>query len=103
MPLIFAIAKNYATAAQKLELGKDLGPEAMLTSKVIMRARDLMQQHVDKSGNLACRELKAFCRNKKHLVPDEDVPERERPYFWFCIDEVIDPKALAAMSLGMKA
>lgn len=72
-----------------------------------------MQKYLEKDGDIACKELRVFCKNKsqdqffyKSLNQGEDgSTQREKTAndfaYWFSLEEVVDPKALASLMLGI--
>lgn len=98
---IFNIAIGSAASARQIGLDKG---GAQVVSKAVMRAADVMEAFTDKKGSVGCKELRVFCKRKQDLPSEEDnrLKEKREDLYWFALDEFIDPKAVAALELGMR-
>lgn len=100
---IFIVAMGSGAAARQLGVSAgrpDSGSK--ITSTLLMRAGDVLKNFLATKGDVGCRELRAFCKNKAAVMADKggDEAQESRVAYWFGLDEVIDPKVMAALSLG---
>ncbi|CAG7948203.1 unnamed protein product [Penicillium nalgiovense] len=62
-----------------------------------------MQEYLQKNGDVACRDLRVFCKNKKpiqdEIDSDKGMPEGFR--YWFDIEEALEPKVPASLMAGI--
>ncbi len=63
-----------------------------------------MRQYLKENGDKARKELKTFCKNKtlgEGTASSAEVVLEDLPY-WFCMEDVLDPAALAALQTGSR-
>lgn len=74
---------------------------AHLVSRIIMSCSEVMEDFLKTKGDVACKELRTFCKNKAPLLgaeqdqADEGVEKIFK--YWFLLEEVMDPKAMASL------
>ncbi|KAB8200988.1 hypothetical protein BDV34DRAFT_216651 [Aspergillus parasiticus] len=74
-----------------------------LFSRIVMSCGDLMKEYLQRNGDMACKELRVFSKNKK-AIQDEIKDDQGRPeefQYWFNVEEVLDPKVLASLMTGI--
>ena len=78
------------------------GDDAEPTYTTLRKAGETMQEYLKTNGDVGCKELRVFCKNKKWFNPESEEGKEEdrKTAVWIRLDEVVDPRALAAMSLG---
>ena len=66
-----------------------------------MRAGGVLKDFVKGGrGEAGVRELAAFCKNKPQLPPEAAREREKQTLCWFALDEVLDPKTMAAIQSG---
>ncbi|TKX20292.1 hypothetical protein C1H76_7545 [Elsinoe australis] len=96
--LIHHVARGSAEANSRL--GLVAGEQA--TSRIVLSCGEVMKAYLEKNGDVACKELRVFCRNKTSLVDDEHGKRNDKDFvYWFCMEDVLDPKHLASLTTGI--
>lgn len=93
---IFNVAIGSAASARSLGLPKS----AQAASKAVIRAANVMQEFTKKKGDVGCKELRVFCKRKGEVSLEDSKVEEEKMVYWFALDEIVDPKVLAAFQFG---
>ena len=99
--LIHYVARGSAQIAREMGLAFD---EAEVVSRIVISAGDVMQDYLKKNEDMACRELKVFCRNKKPIQDDvayEKKKTDELAYSWLSLEDFLDPKDMASLMTGI--
>lgn len=105
--LVHHVARGSAASSQALGLvrpGGGGGTEAV--SRIVMSCGDVMREYLRTKGDVACRELRAFCKNKTPLYVEAEAAGEDRVaqkdfLFMFGLEEVVDPKTMASLMTGI--
>ncbi|KAJ5203157.1 hypothetical protein N7449_005236 [Penicillium cf. viridicatum] len=99
--LIHHIARASAQNARALGLSTNTGSQ--VGSRIVMSCSNVMQEYLRKNGDVACKELRVFCKNKTpiHDKIDCDKGRSDEFYYWFGIEEALEPKLLASLMTGI--
>ncbi|KAJ5388621.1 hypothetical protein N7509_011162 [Penicillium cosmopolitanum] len=65
--LIHIIVSNQDECSNGLKLSSRF-PELLFGSRIMMSCGNIMREYLQKNGDVACKELKAFCKNKTPIV-----------------------------------
>ncbi|OKL55762.1 hypothetical protein UA08_09044 [Talaromyces atroroseus] len=92
--LIHHVAQGSARNARAMGLASG-GAEVM--SRIVMSAGDVMREYLKKNGDVACKELRVFCKNKKPIQDDVvyDTGKSDKPMYSFSLEDVLGPKGVA--------
>lgn len=74
--LIHHVARGSAQNARSMGLGSG---DVELVSRIVMSSGDVMREYLKKNGDVACKELRVFCKNKKPIQDEvaDDAGESE--------------------------
>ncbi|KAL6230066.1 hypothetical protein BDW75DRAFT_223613 [Aspergillus navahoensis] len=100
--LIHHVAQGSAQNARALGLASD-GVE--IVSRIVTSAGDVMREYLVKNGDLACKELRVFCKNKKPIQDDvayDKVKSDELVYSWLSLEDILGPKGVASLMTGIR-
>lgn len=103
--LIHHVARGSAASSQVLGIGR--GPDTSVVSRIVMSCGDVMRGYLKTKGDVACRELRTFCKNKTPLFVEEavgggeDEEAQKKFVYWFGLEEVVDPRAMASLMTGI--
>jgi hypothetical protein len=101
--LIHHVARGSAASSQALGIGR--GRDNTVVSRIVMSCGDVMREYLKTKGDVACKELRTFCKNKTPLyveaVGEEDEEAQKQFVYWFGLEEVVDPKAMASLMTGI--
>ncbi|KAI7787411.1 hypothetical protein LA080_016486 [Diaporthe eres] len=103
--LIHHVARGSAAASRELGLASDRNGNTSV-SRIIMSCGDVMREYLRTKGDIACKELRTFCKNKTPLCVDageKDEDEEAKKEFMHIIglEEVLDPRAMASLMTGI--
>ncbi|KAI3396237.1 hypothetical protein diail_12381 [Diaporthe ilicicola] len=103
--LIHHVARGSAASSRLMGLGR-LGRDTTVVSRIIMSCGDVMREYLRTKGDVASRELRTFCKNKTPLyvgasVGEEDEEAQKQFSYWFGLEEVMDPRAMASLMTGI--
>ncbi|KAJ5917124.1 hypothetical protein N7466_010678 [Penicillium verhagenii] len=100
--LVHHVAKGSAQNA------KDMGitpraPGAQIISRIVVSCGDVMQVYLRKNGDVACKELKIFCKNKTPIqeIAEDDGDRSKQFMSWVNFEDVLGPKAMASLMTGV--
>ncbi|CAG8907789.1 unnamed protein product [Penicillium egyptiacum] len=95
--LIHHVARGSAQGARAMGLSVNTG------SRIVMSCGDVMQEYLRKNGDVACKELRVFCKNKRPIQDEIDCDKgrSEEFSYWFGIEEALEPKVLASLMTGI--
>lgn len=98
--LIHHIARGSAQNARALGLSST---GSQVGSRIVMSCSDVMQEYLRKNGDVACKELRVFCKNKTPIQDKIDFDKGRSDEFchWFSIEEALEPKLLASLMTGI--
>ncbi|KAL4795755.1 hypothetical protein BDV19DRAFT_362065 [Aspergillus venezuelensis] len=99
--LILHVAEGSAQNARALGLASG-GHE--VASRIVISAGDVMRNYLEKNGNVACKELRVFCKNKKPIQDDvayDNGKSDELVYSWLSLEDVLGPKGVASLMTGI--
>ncbi|RAK78531.1 uncharacterized protein BO72DRAFT_467795 [Aspergillus fijiensis CBS 313.89] len=100
--LIHHVARGSAQSAHAMGLGSGDGQE--LVSRIVMSAGDVMRDYLKRNGDVACKELRVFCKNKKPIQDDSayDAGDSDALIdYWFSLEDVLGPKGMASLMTGI--
>ncbi|CAG7948750.1 unnamed protein product [Penicillium salamii] len=100
--LIHHVARGSARDARKMGLKLDKDTE--LVSRIVMSAGELMGEYLVKNGDVACKELRVFCKNKKPIQDDvahDDGKSEKLVGSWLSLEDVLGPKGMASLMTGI--
>jgi hypothetical protein len=99
--LIHHVAQGSAQGARAMGLASG-GVE--VTSRIVTSAGDVMREYLKKNGDVACKELRVFCKNKKpiqdHVAYDKGKSD-ELVYSWLSLEDVLGLKGMASFMTGI--
>lgn len=99
--LIHHVARGSAAAARAMGFasgGTGIG------SRILASVGDIMRGYLQNNGDVACKELRVFCRNKKPIQDDVDYDKGkvdELIYSWFSLEDVLGPRGVASLQTGI--
>lgn len=99
--LMHQVARGSAQISQAL--GVPIAKNgSQVVSRIVMSASDIMKDYLRKNGDVACKELRIFSKNKKPIQDeiDYDKATSEELGYWFSI-EVLDQKTLTSLMTGV--
>ncbi|KAL5363557.1 hypothetical protein BJX96DRAFT_187077 [Aspergillus floccosus] len=99
--LIHHVARGSAEASRAMGFAPRNGGE--ICSLIVMSCGEIMKEYLQRNGDVACKELRVFCKNKKAILDDDDYDKgrSEEFQYWFGIEDALDPKALASLMTGI--
>ncbi|CDM34525.1 hypothetical protein DTO006G1_533 [Penicillium roqueforti] len=100
--LVHHVARGSAQNARALGMSS-MGNGSQICSRIVMSCGEVMRDYLRKNGDVACKELRVFCKNKKPIQDeiDYDKGRSEEFGYWFGIEEALDPKVLASLMTGI--
>ncbi|POS76958.1 hypothetical protein DHEL01_v204658 [Diaporthe helianthi] len=104
--LVHHVARGSAASSQAMGLVKP-GSGSTAVSRIVMSCGDVMREYLRTKGDVACKELRIFCKNKTPLYveaaggAEEDEEAQKDFVYWFGLEEVVDPKAMASLMTGI--
>ncbi|KAJ5476940.1 hypothetical protein N7539_007084 [Penicillium diatomitis] len=99
--LIHHVAEGSAQQARELGLVSD---EAGAVSRIVVSAGDVMREYLEKNGDVACKELRTFCKNKKPIQDDvahDNDKSNELVYSWLSLEDVLGAKGVVSLMTGI--
>ncbi|KMU75276.1 hypothetical protein CISG_04695 [Coccidioides immitis RMSCC 3703] len=90
--LIHHVAQGSAQNARAMGLASG-GVE--VASRIVMSAGDVMREYLKKNGDVACKELRVFCKNKRPIQDDvayDKGKSDELVYSWLSLEDVLGPR-----------
>ncbi|CAJ2511208.1 Uu.00g068330.m01.CDS01 [Anthostomella pinea] len=106
--LVHHVARGSAMSGQQLGLASGRGSQVV--SRIVVSCRDVMSAYLKKNGDAACRELRTFCKNKAQVKvlmgSGDDLRDRDADEsfgYWFGLEEVLGPTAMASLVTGIPA
>lgn len=100
--LIHHVARGSAAASR--ELGLRSRGDHTVVSRIIMSCGDVMREYLKTKGDVACKELRTFCKNKTPLyvgVEGRDEEAEKKFMRIIGLEEVLDPRAMASLMTGI--
>jgi hypothetical protein len=72
-------------------------------SRIIISSGDVMQKYLEKNGDVACKELRIFCKNKTPIqeVARDEKGRSEEFVFWTTFEDIVGPKVIASLQTGI--
>lgn len=98
---IHHVARGSALASQQMGL---IPAGGMGASRIVVSCGEVMRNYLRTKGDVACKELRTFCKNKTPLQDNAGVQEDEAEkkfMYAFGLEEVLDPKAMASLMTGI--
>ncbi|KAE8371592.1 hypothetical protein BDV26DRAFT_275762 [Aspergillus bertholletiae] len=101
--LVHHVARGSAQNSHALGIAPPANSGAQVASRIVMSCGDIMKEYLQRNGDVACKELRAFSKNKKAIQDEIDYDEDKSEEFkyWFNVEEVLDPKVLASLMTGI--
>ncbi|KAK2792486.1 hypothetical protein FQN52_003421 [Onygenales sp. PD_12] len=98
--LIHHVARGSAQGARALGFGSR---KEVITSRIVMSAGDVMREYLKKNGDVACKELRVFCKNKQPIQDEVAYDEwgSDEWEYGFNIEDILGPKGVAALQTGI--
>ncbi|KAJ6034684.1 uncharacterized protein N7446_009438 [Penicillium canescens] len=99
--LIHHVAQGSAQGARAMGLASG-GVEVV--SRIVTSTGDVMREYLKKNGDVACKELRVFCKNKKPIQDDvayDKGKSDELVYSWLSLEDVLGPKGVASLMTGI--
>ncbi|KAF3030452.1 hypothetical protein E8E15_004294 [Penicillium rubens] len=99
--LVHHVARGSAQGAR--EMGISVNAGSRIGSRIVMSCGDVMQEYLRKNGDVACKELRVFCKSKTPIQDeiDSDKGRSEEFSYWFGFEEALEPKVLASLMTGI--
>lgn len=103
--LIHHVARGSAAAGREMGLASDRNGNTVV-SRIIMSCGDVMREYLKTKGDVACKELRTFCKNKTPLYveaggKDKDEEAEKKFMHIIGVEEVLDPRAMASLMTGI--
>ncbi|KAL1852533.1 hypothetical protein Daus18300_012131 [Diaporthe australafricana] len=100
--LIHHVARGSAAASR--EMGLASHRDHTVVSRIIMSCGEVMREYLRTKGDVACKELRTFCKNKTPLYiesggRDEEAEEKFMQIIG--LEEVLGPRAMASLMTGI--
>lgn len=99
--LIHHVAQGSAQSARAM--GPAVGGTAF-GSRIVMSAGNVLREYLKKNGDVACKELRVFCKNKKP-IQDDVAYDQGKPnalvYSWLSLEDVLGPQGMASLMTGI--
>lgn len=86
------------------EMGLEFGGVKTM-SVIVASAGDVMREYLAKNRDIACKELRVFCKNKKPIQDDvayDNGKSDEIRYHRRRLEDVLDPKGMASLETGIR-
>ncbi|XRM44144.1 hypothetical protein ABZX51_007289 [Aspergillus tubingensis] len=99
--LIHHVARGSAQNARSMGLGSG---DVELVSRIVMSSGDVMREYLKEYGDVACKELRVFCKNKKPIqdeVADDAGESDGLVTSWLHLEDVLGPKGVASLMTGI--
>ncbi|KAG5298448.1 hypothetical protein I7I48_07896 [Histoplasma ohiense] len=99
--LIHHVAQGSAQSARAMGLTSG---NVGLGSRIVTSAGDVMREYLKKNGDVACKELRVFCKNKKPIQDDvayDKDKSDELVYSWLNLEDILGPKGVASIMTGI--
>ncbi|PYH71004.1 uncharacterized protein BO88DRAFT_423807 [Aspergillus vadensis CBS 113365] len=99
--LIHHVARGSAQNARSMGLGSG---DVELVSRIVMSSGDVMREYLKKNGDVACKELRVFCKNKKPIqdeIADYAGESDGLVTSWLHLEDVLGPKGVASLMTGI--
>ncbi|KAJ6004691.1 hypothetical protein N7540_013060 [Penicillium herquei] len=96
--LIHHVAEGLAQNS-RVQLG-----EVELGSRIVTSAGDVMRKYLEKNGDVACKELRVFCKNKRPIQGDIDYGHGKSDglvHSWLSLEDILGPKGVASLMTGI--
>ncbi|KAK2811591.1 hypothetical protein FQN50_001933 [Emmonsiellopsis sp. PD_5] len=99
--LILHVAQGSAQSARAMGLGSR--KDDVITSRIVMSAGDVMREYLKKNGDVACKELRVFCKNKTPIQEDVayEKDDSDEWMYGFNIEDILGPGGVAALQTGI--
>lgn len=100
--LVHHVARGSAQNAKGMGMmPKDDGSQ--IISRIVVSCGDIMQAYLQKNGDVACKELKIFCKNKTPIqeIAKDDGGRSEQFMSWVNFEDVLGPKVIASLMTGV--
>ncbi|KAJ5088391.1 hypothetical protein N7456_012007 [Penicillium angulare] len=98
--LVLHVARGSAKNAQELGFPRRGG---LALSRIVMSCAEVMRDYLEKNGDIACKELKIFCKNKAQIqdVIEQGESGADNHYYFFTLEDVLGPTGLASLMTGI--
>lgn len=102
---IFHVALGPGMGARAYGIAPLAGSGAKTGSLLMQRAGKVMQDFLRNDGGIACKELRAFCKNEKHTQEEarEEGNRRDKNMlYWFTMEDMLTPAQMASLQTGIR-
>lgn len=99
--LIHRVASGSAQGARAMGLSSG---KADVASRIVNSAGDVMREYLKKNGDVACKELRVFCRNKKPIQEDVAYDKGASDKLvrsWLSLEDILGPKGVVSVMTGI--
>ncbi|KGO75476.1 hypothetical protein PITC_081830 [Penicillium italicum] len=99
--LIHHVAEGSAQSARAMGLAPG-GVE--VASRIVTSTGDVMRKYLEKNGDVACKELRVFCKNKEPIQDDvayDNGKSDKLVYSWLSLEDVLGHKGMASLMTGI--
>lgn len=75
-----------------------------IVSRIVSSAGEVMWKYLHMNGDVACKELRVFCKNKKPIQGDVNYDTGKSDklvYSWLSVEDVLGPKGVASLQSGI--
>ncbi|PWY75760.1 hypothetical protein BO83DRAFT_463447 [Aspergillus eucalypticola CBS 122712] len=99
--LIHHVARGSAQNVRSMGLGSG---DVELVSRIVISSGDVTREYLKKNGDVACKESRVFCKNKKPIqdeVADDAGESDGLVTSWLHLEDVLGPKGVASLMTGI--
>ncbi|KAJ5548918.1 hypothetical protein N7513_006152 [Penicillium frequentans] len=100
--LVHHVARGSAQNAKSLGMvPKEAGSQ--IISRIVVSCGDIMQAYLQKNGDVACKELKIFCKNKTPIQEEarDDGGRSGKFMSWVNFEDVVGPQVITSLMTGV--
>ena len=97
--LVLTVARGSALANQQMGL---VPSSVGVGSRIVISCEAILEEYLRANGDKACKELKAFCKNKSLGEARARDPPSKSDTYWTSLEELIDPASMAALQTGIR-
>ena len=92
--LILTVASGSGTAGAQM----GLHPAGVSISRMVLSCEDVLEEYLANNGETACKELKAFCKNKSLGDPKQPGVSERQYVYGTSMEDFFGPAAIAAIA-----
>ncbi|KAJ5720654.1 uncharacterized protein N7483_008588 [Penicillium malachiteum] len=102
--LVLQIAEATDESLKLLRFVPPVSSDSYFACRLVISCGEVMKEYLQRNGDVACKELRVFCKNKKPFYDaiDYDKESSDTDDF-ICVDieKTMDPKTLASLETGI--